>query len=58
MTAEEIMDFGARWATWGRTARDCYWAIYPVTGPRDWRESWVLLEDTLNAWGIMAEVMK
>ena len=58
MTAYEIMDFGARWATWGRTVRDCYYATHNVTDSADWQESLVLLENTLTAWGIMEEAIK
>ena len=58
MTAEDIMSFNAGWTTWCMTASDCYWPIRNVTDYADWRESGVLDEDTLNAWGIMAEAIK
>ena len=58
MTAEQIMNNDARWATWGRTARDCYWAIRPVTDYADGWESRVLIDGALDAEGIMEEAMK
>ena len=58
MQAWQIMSDHAEWKTRGRTALDCDYAILNVTDYADWRESGVLDEDTLNAWGIMAEAIK
>ena len=58
MKAEKIMNGEAGGETWSRTVWDCFWATRDSTGDADWLESWVLLEDTLNAEGIMEEAMK
>ena len=58
MTAWQIMDDHARWITRVRTASDYHCAIRNVTDHADLLESGVIGEDTLNAWGIMEEVMK
>ena len=58
MTAYQIMNDHAKRKTWGRTAWDCYLAICPVTDRADWWESWVIFEDTLDAWGFVEEAMK
>ena len=58
MTVEQIMSDHAEWATWHRTAHDCHYAICVTIDPADYWKSWVLLEDTLNAEGIMEEAMK
>ena len=58
MTAEEIMNNDARWETCDRTAWNCDHATRYATDYADWWESWVLLEDTLDAEGIMEEAMK
>ena len=52
------MNYGTEWITWGRTMEDCDYAICFTTDNADWLESRVLIEDTLNAGVIMAEVMK
>ena len=58
MKAEKIMNGEAGGETWSRTVWDCFWATRDSTDDADWLESWVLLEDTLNAEGIMEEAMK
>ena len=58
MDARQIMNNDAMWGTWDITALDCDYAIIRATDRADWRESLVLYEDTLNAWGIMSEAMK
>ena len=55
MTAKQIMNDHAEWITRDRTASDCDYAIYFVT---DNAESWVLLENTLDAWDFIEEAMK
>ena len=58
MDARQIMNNDARWKARVRTAWNCHWAILNVTDYDDWRESGVLIENTLNAGGIMREAMK
>ena len=58
MKAYQIMNNHAKWQTLERSALDCYIAFCPATNDTDYWESRVMVEDTLNAWGIMAEAMK
>ena len=58
MTAKQIMNESAMWATWSRTVWDCFWATRDSTDYADWLESRVIYEDTLRAQDIMAEVTK
>ena len=58
MNAKQIMDDSTEWRMWHNTAWDCDLAICPVTDRADWWESWVLIENTLDAEGFMEEVMK
>ena len=58
MTAKQIMDGEVKWDTRARTVWDCDHATCNTTDHADWRESWVLYEDTLNARGFMTEVFR
>lgn len=58
MKAYQIMDDSTEWRMWHNTAWNCDYAIYYATDSADWRESWVIGEDTLDAEGFMEEVTK
>ena len=58
MKAEQIMNYGTEWITWGRTMEDCDYAICFTTDNADWWDSDVLDEDTLDAGNFVEEVMK
>ena len=58
MMAYHIMDGEVKWKTWSSTAIDGHYAIYYATDRADWRESGVLIEDTLNAHDFMQEATR
>ena len=57
-SAQQIMNERARRNTLERSAWNCDYAIYYATDSADWRESWVIGEDTLDAEGFMADVFR